>query len=78
MSEAIPEFKPNLERLKKLEQQASSIRIGGKVCAKFYCFFLIFSCAVELKVDTKRAFLDERRRLFTRPARQMIKSCNRR
>ncbi len=36
MSEAATEFKPNLERLKKLEQQASSIRIGGKVNYIFY------------------------------------------
>lgn len=32
MTEVVSEFKPNLERLRKLEQQASSIRIGGKVC----------------------------------------------
>jgi len=30
MTEVVSEFKPNLERLRKLEQQASSIRIGGK------------------------------------------------
>jgi hypothetical protein len=31
MSQAVPEFKPNLEKLKKLQQQASSVVIGGKV-----------------------------------------------
>ena len=28
---ATPEFKPNLEKLRKLESQAGSIIIGGKV-----------------------------------------------
>jgi hypothetical protein len=31
MSQPVPEFKPNLEKLKKLQQQASSVVIGGKV-----------------------------------------------
>ena len=31
MSDAATEFKPNLEKLKKLEQQHASIMIGGKV-----------------------------------------------
>ena len=31
MSDAAVEFKPNLEKLKKLQQSASSVVIGGKV-----------------------------------------------
>jgi hypothetical protein len=31
MSEAATEFKPNLEKLRRLQQQASSVVIGGKV-----------------------------------------------
>lgn len=29
------EFKPNLEKLRKLQQSASSVVIGGKVCKIF-------------------------------------------
>jgi hypothetical protein len=31
MSDAATEFKPNLEKLRKLESQHASIMIGGKV-----------------------------------------------
>ena len=31
MSEPATEFKPNLEKLRKLQQQAASVVIGGKV-----------------------------------------------
>ena len=31
MSDAATEFKPNLEKLRKLQAQASSVVIGGKV-----------------------------------------------
>ena len=35
MSDAATEFKPNLEKLRKLESQHASIMIGGKV-REFY------------------------------------------
>lgn len=34
------EFKPNLEKLKRLQQQASSVVIGGKVC-RIYLNYLV-------------------------------------
>jgi hypothetical protein len=34
MSEVVSEFKPNLEKLRRLQQQASSVVIGGKVYLK--------------------------------------------
>jgi hypothetical protein len=39
MSETATEFKPNLEKLRRLQQQASSVVIGGKVCYRFQISF---------------------------------------
>ena len=36
MSDAAVEFKPNLEKLRKLQQSASSVVIGGKVNTQLF------------------------------------------
>jgi hypothetical protein len=59
MSDAATEFKPNLEKLKKLESQHASIMIGGKVRNN------VFTRKVFKKNSiSQRVFQDERRRLF--------------
>ena len=50
MSDAAVEFKPNLEKLRKLQQSASSVVIGGKVNTQF--FFQIYKVFLS-EADTK-------------------------
>ncbi len=61
MSEAATEFKPNLEKLRRLQAQASSVVIGGKVCTRplfFIFFFFLFLINVyDKNINVNKTYL---------------------